>query len=521
MLNSPLNKPSAALCRGVQLRLLFSLGRLAAQLGLVIPLLAGAAPNQLNVLFIAVDDLRPELGCYGAPLVQSPNIDRLAARGLTFKRAYCQQALCSPSRTSLLTGRRPDTTKVYNLEKHFRTELPDVITLPQLFKQHGYHSQGLGKIYHGGKLDDPASWSVPHWKSRKPNYGPEGQRRYEARVAERKDQGLSARWREDGIKGPAWEAPEVSDNALPDGDTADQAIAALREKRDQPFFLAVGFLRPHLPFVAPKKYWNLYDPKKFHPARNPFAPTNSPAVASYHWGELRGYSEMPAAGPLTDEQARQMIHGYHASVSYMDAQVGRVLAELDRLQLWEKTIVILWGDHGWQLGEHGQWCKHTNYEEATRAPLIISVPGQKHAGRKTDALVEFVDIYPSLAEFCGLPQPAGLEGTSFKPLLENPGRVWKSAAFSQYPRNVPDTGRAMGHSLRTDRYRFTEWTIRGSDFRALELYDYHNDPAGNVNVAAHPDYAPTLKELTAKLHAGWRAARESLALTTAEPGQRP
>jgi iduronate 2-sulfatase len=278
-------------------------------------LAANSATNRLNVLFIAVDDLRPELGCYGAPFVQSPNIDRLAASGLTFNRAYCQQALCSPSRTSLLTGRRPDTTKVYNLEKHFRTELPEVTTLPQLFKHHGYHSQGLGKIYHGANLDDAPSWSVPSWKSNKPIYGPEGQKLYAARVAERKSQGLTARWRQDGIKGPAWEAADVPDNALPDGDIADKAIEVLRERRNETFFLAVGFLRPHLPFVAPKRYWDLYDPKKFELARNPYAPSNSPAFVPYHWGELRGYLGMPAEGSLPDAQARQMIHGYHASVS--------------------------------------------------------------------------------------------------------------------------------------------------------------------------------------------------------------
>jgi arylsulfatase A-like enzyme len=462
-------------------------------------------------LFIAVDDLRPELGCYGAPLVQSPNIDRLAAQGLTFNRAYCQQALCSPSRSSLLTGRRPDTTKVYNLETHFRAALPDIITLPQLFKQNGYHSQSFGKIYHGSNLDDTPSWSAPSWKSRKPNYGPEGQKIYNARVAERKDQGLTARWREDGIKGPAWEAPDVADHALPDGDIADQAIATLRAKRGAPFFVAVGFLRPHLPFVAPKKYWDLYDPKKFQLAKNPFPPINSPDFALHNWGELRGYTGMPATGPISDEQARQMIHGYHASVSYVDAQIGKLLSELDRLQLRDRTVVILWGDHGWQLGEHGQWCKHTNFEEATRAPLIISVPGQKTAGRKTDALVEFVDIYPSLAEICGLPQPEGLEGISFNPLLENPARPWKSAAFSQYPRAVPGEGRAMGYSMRTARYRLTEWSIKGKDFRRYELYDYQNDPAGNVNLAEQPEHAAVLQELTNQLRGGWLLTQKNIA----------
>ncbi|MBE0540779.1 MAG: sulfatase [Verrucomicrobia bacterium] len=474
-------------------------------LGLLVGTVSLNAADKLNVLFIAVDDLRPELGCYGTPVVKSPNIDRLAARGLLFNRAYCQQALCSPSRTSLLTGRRPDTTKVYNLQKHFRTELPDVVTLPQFFKQHGYHSLGMGKIYHGA-LDDAPSWSVPHWKSGGPNYGPEGEKMYRDRVAETKKQGKTARWREDGIKGPPWESPSVPDNALADGKTADHAVAMLREYRAKPFFLAVGFVRPHLPFVAPKKYWDLYSENDFTLAPNPFPPKDVPEYAMYHWGELRGYIGMPAEGPLTDEQARKMIHGYYACVSFVDAQVGRLLDELDRLKLREKTIVILWGDHGWQLGEHGLWCKHTNFEEATRSPMIISVPGQRNAGSRTEALVEFVDIYPSLAELCGLSLPEGLEGTSFKPLLDDPQRPWKKAAFSQYPRPIPDQGRGMGHTLRTERYRFTEWTVPGKDFREYELYDYQTDPQGNRNLANQPDYAAKVKELAELMRGGWRAA---------------
>lgn len=460
-----------------------------------------AAASKLNVLFIAVDDLRPELGCYGKAIIKSPNIDRLAARGLQFNRAYCQQAVCSPSRTSLLTGRRPDTTKVYDLIKHFRTELPDVVTLPQLFKLNGYHSQGLSKIYHGS-LDDTASWSVPHWVPGGPNYGPAGQKMHQERVAKAKKQAQPAV----KIKGPPWEAPDVSDNGLADGKTADKALELLHELKDKPFFLAVGFLKPHLPFVAPKKYWDLYTEKELKLAPNPLAPKDCPPYAPHEWGELRAYVGMPSQGPLTDEQARTMIHGYYAAVSYTDAQVGKLLDELDRLKLRDKTIVILWGDHGWQLGEHGQWCKHTNFEEATHAPLIISVPGQKNAGKKTDALVEFVDIYPTLVELCGLPMPDGLEGASFKPLLDDPSRPWKKAALSQYPRNIPGQGKGMGHTLRTDRYRLTEWAVPGKDFRAYEFYDYQSDPQGNENLANKPAFAGKVKELAELLHGGWRAA---------------
>lgn len=466
------------------------------------------AAEKLNVLFIAVDDLRPELGCYGTPIIKSPNVDRLAARGLLFHRAYCQQAVCSPSRTSLLTGRRPDTTKVYDLVKHFRTELPDVVTLPQLFKHNGYHSQGLSKIYHG-TLDDAASWSVPHWAPGGPNYGPEGQKLQQSGAAKAKKKGKAT----NRMKGPPWEAPDVPDNALADGKTADKAIEVLRELKDKPFFLAVGFLKPHLPFVSPKKYWDLYAEKELRLAPNPLAPKDCPKYALSDWGELRAYIGMPAEGPLSEEQARKMVHGYYAAVSYTDAQVGQLLDELDRLKLRDKTIVILWGDHGWQLGEHGQWCKHTNFEEATHAPLIISRPGQKSAGKKTDALVEFVDIYPTLVELCGLPPPEGLEGTSFKPLLDDPSRAWKKAASSQYPRNIPGQGRGMGHTLRTDRYRFTEWTVPGKEFRAYELYDYQTDPQGNENVANKPEFAGKVQELAVLLHGGWRAALP--------PGARP
>jgi iduronate 2-sulfatase len=467
--------------------------------------LAAAEKPKLNVLFIAVDDLRPELGCYGNKTIKSPNIDRLASKGMVFNHAYCQQAVCSPSRTSLLTGRRPDTTKVYDLEKHFRTELPDVVTLPQLFKLNGYFSAGFSKIYHGS-LDDAPSWSVPHWKPDAPPYGPNAQKLLQARITERKAEGKSARWRKDKVKGPAWESSEVADNELPDGKTAEQAIKVLRQKKDQAFFLAVGFLKPHLPFVSPKRYWDLYDENDLNLAPNPFIPTNCPPYAPSDWGELRSYIGMPKEGPLTDEQARKLKHGYYAAVSYTDAQVGKLLDELDRLKLRDKTIVILWGDHGWQLGEHGNWCKHTNFEEATRAPLIISVPGQNNTGKRSNALVEFVDIYPTLAEICKLPKQDGLEGISFKPLLENPNTPWKKAAFSQYPRNIPSQGKGMGHSMRTERYRLTEWTIPEKDFREVELYDYEKDPLGNENVAAKTEYAGTVKELSKRLHGGWKAA---------------
>lgn len=466
-----------------------------------------AAPNRFNVLFIAVDDLRPELGCYGTPIIKSTNLDRLAARGLVFNRAYCQQAFCNPSRASLLTGRRPDSIKVYDLETDFRTILPDVVTLPQYFKQQGYHSQGMGKIYHN-KKDDAASWSVPHWdaQTENPIYGPKGRKATADRQAAARAQGKPSRW-EDGMKGPFYDDPDIPDNALPDGKTADRAVAVLREIKDQPFFFAVGFHKPHLPFVAPKKYWDLYSEAELPLATHPFPGRNAPPCAFHDWtAELRGYLGMPEKGPMTEAQARKMIHGYYAAVSYADAQVGRLLDALDQLGLRDKTIVLLWGDHGWHLGDHGLWGKQTNFENATRAPLIISVPGQTTAGRKTEALVEFVDLYPTLVDLCGLPMPPDLEGTSFRPLIENPDQAWKRAAFTQQPFEFPGYGSGMGYTLRSARYRFTEWTVPGRDFRARELYDYETDRLEMENLAGQPAVARLEKELADLLHGGWRAA---------------
>lgn len=466
-----------------------------------------ARKQGFNVLFFAVDDLRPQLGCYGDPVVKSPNLDKLASEGLLFNRAYCQQAVCSPSRTSLLTGRRPDTTKVYELKTHFRKTIPDVVTLPQQFKANGYFTLGMGKIYHGG-LDDEASWSVPHWRPKAEMYHrPENKKLIERLTREAKERGWSGKTSWDRPRGPAWEDPDVPDNALRDGMVADKAIATLNEIKGRPFFLAVGFYKPHLPFVAPKRYWDLYKKDQLTLADNPFAPKDAPQYALTNWGELRHYHGMPNKGPVTDEQALELIHGYYACTSYTDAQIGRVVAELERLGLREKTVIIMWGDHGWQLGEHGLWCKHTNFETSVRVPMLICVPGQPNAGAKTDALVEFVDIYPSLCDVCGLPLSEGLEGTSFIPLIKNPKRAWKKAALSQYPRGVKGVGRVMGYSMRTERYRFTEWRGLTKEFAEYELYDHVKDPKENVNIANRPENAELVTQLRNLLHAGWQEMR--------------
>lgn len=469
------------------------------------PLFAGAEEKaKLNVLFIAVDDLRPELGCFGSSMIRSPNIDRLAARGLVFNRAYCQQALGNPSRASLLTGRRPDTTKVLDQLTHFRKILPDVVTLPEHFKKNGYHCQALCKVFHTG-YDDPPSWSVPLWNPRKPAFGPDGQEQLKKLQAEAMKDPDPKKVKQ--VRGLPWEAADVPDNYLADGTTADQAIKVLRQVKAKPFFLAVGFLKPHVPFVAPKKYWDLYPEAQIKLPSNTGAPKGVPGYALSTWPELRAYHGIPKKGPVTEEQAHKLIQGYYACISYVDAQVGRVLDELDRLKLRDKTMVVLWSDHGFQLGEHGMWCKSTNYELSTRVPLIVAVPGQASAGRKTDAFVELVDVYPSLVEACALPLPDHLEGTSFRPLLEDPQRPWKKAAFSQYPRSSVKTGAGIGHAMRTQRYRLVEWWFPEKGLREYELYDHMTDPEENVNLAKRPDQAERVARLAEQLHAGWKLAQ--------------
>lgn len=458
-----------------------------------------------NVLLICVDDLKPLLGCYGDKVIKSPNIDRLAARGVLFERAYCNQAVCAPSRNSLMTGVRPTTLGIYDLGTNFRIASSNAVTLSQYFMRHGYRAEALGKIFHvgHGNHEDPASWSVPHFQAKSIAYvKPESRAnqtltREEALFANENDVAKLPR-------GAAYESADVPDNAYPDGKIADEAIRRLRaakEKPGEPLFLAVGFLKPHLPFCAPKKYWDRYDRDSFTVPALRKAPDGAPKYAPSGWGELRQYSDIPESGPLTDEQARTMIHGYHAAVSYMDAQLGKVLDELDRLDLASKTIIVLWGDHGWHLGDHGWWCKHDNYEQTTRIPLIVSAPGVTPAGtRATNALVETVDIYPTLAELAGLPAPQvpqGLEGKSFVPALRDPAQSTKNYLFHVYPR-----GERIGRAVRTSRYRLVEWKVPGAAAESadLELYDYETDPLETKNLAAEqPEMVSRLRAMLANL----------------------
>ncbi len=450
-----------------------------------------------NIVFIVVDDLRPELGCYGNKTVRSPNIDKLAKSGVLFNRAYCQQAVCSPSRTSLMTGRRPNTTKVWDLKTHFRTTIPDVVTLPQYFKNNGYHTQSIGKIYHDpASAQDALSWSAPEI------------------LAVTKKEGkyvLPSNLKKKSAKAASSELADVPDNAYIDGQVADQALEVLRKVKDKPFFLAIGFRRPHLPFSAPKKYWDMYNRENIAIPVQRTIPQNIPPYAAHKNEELRGYTDIGRNSLITDAKTQELLHGYYAAISYTDAQIGKVLTELDRLNLTENTIVVLWSDHGFHLGEKGLWAKSTNYELDTRVPLIIAAPGKKQ-GVKSDGLVELVDVYPTLADLGGLQISDNLEGTSFVPLLTKPDQPWKTAVFSQFPRpwiykGAPDL---MGYAVRTDRYRYVEWRdFKTAEVKAVELYDDQDDPAEVNNIANVPSKMTLVKELKQKLNDGWQHARPS------------
>lgn len=447
------------------------------------------AADRPNVLLICVDDLKPVLGCYGDQQARTPAIDGLAARGVRFERAYCNQAVCSPSRNSLMTGLRPQTLGIYDLGTHFRLAVPDAVTLSQHFRQQGYVAEGLGKILHTGhgNVDDPASWSVPSWRARGPAYAVD-------RNAADSDAGRDA-------KGAAWEAADVADTQYADGQTAVEAIRRLRvaKERGTPFFLAVGFLKPHLPFVAPQKYWDLYERKSFVVAERQMAPEGAPGYAGQAGGELRNYRGIPARGVLPEEQQRTLIHGYYAAMSYMDAQAGLVLDELERLGLVDNTIVVLWGDHGWHLGDHGMWCKHTNYEQAARIPLLVAGPGVPR-GAVSRSLVETVDVYPTLAELAGLTVPLQVEGRSFAGVLREPDRPHREHAIHVYPRTVPERGSVLGRAIRTERYRLVEWKAPGVPAAEadLELYDYEADPEETRNHAGEqPEVVQQLRALLA------------------------
>lgn len=452
----------------------------AAALGLpgVIFAVSKTSGKKPNVLFIAVDDLRPQLGCYGHKQMLSPNIDRLASEGVLFTRSYCQVPVCGASRASLLTGVRPTRERFISYDVWAEKDLPGALSLPKHFKNNGYHTISNGKVFHHSN-DCRDSWSETPWRPKGPwqNYLLEENKK----LAQENQRG----------KGPAFESADVPDSAYFDGMIADKALSDLKRfaDMDKPFFLALGFFKPHLPFNAPKKYWDLYKREKIDLADNPFRPKGAPDAALHNWGELRAYEGIPPKGPLSDELASTLIHGYYACVSYTDAQIGRVLAELDRLGMRKNTIVILWGDHGWNLGEHGLWCKHCNFETSLHSPLIVTAPGIKPA-TKTNALTEYLDIYPSLSELCNLPLPAHLQGKSFVPLMKKPNLVWKKAVFSRY---------YNGDSVKTERYRYTEWRGKDGKTYARMLYDHKSDPHENVNISELPQNTEIVEELSRML----------------------
>ncbi|HRH99398.1 MAG TPA: sulfatase-like hydrolase/transferase, partial [Prosthecobacter sp.] len=397
-----------------------------------------------------------------------------------------------------MSGLRSQTLGIYDLATNFRKGAPEAVTLTQHFMANGYRAEGLGKIFHvgHGNVNDEASWSAPHFSPKtisyalKENNPPESTR--EQALFENK---LKEPWKLP--RGTPTEAADVSDNRYGDGMIADEAIKRLeaaKAKPDEPFFLAVGFLKPHLPFVAPKKYWDMYDPSAFKLPELQKAPEGAPEFAPSSWGELRQYKDMPEKGPVTTEQAIHLIHGYHAATSYMDAQLGKVLDALDANGLAENTIIVLWGDHGWHLGDHGMWCKHTNYEQAARIPVIVAAPGIQPA--RTQALIETCDIYPTLAELAQLPAPPQGDGRSFASVLKDPNSSVRDHAIHVYPRG----GGLIGRAIRTQRHRLVEWKKPGdpADSAILELYDYEADPAETKNLAAsQPEVVAGLRKLLA------------------------
>jgi hypothetical protein len=495
-----------------------------------------------NILFIAIDDLKPELGCYGNKLIKTPNIDRLASMGTVFMNNYCQQAVCGPTRASLMTGMRPDATKVWDLKTKMRDVVPNILTLPEYLISQGYITSGVGKIYHPSCVDkknDEVSWSIPFLNAKASDFAnglgfpakkhyqsPETKAAINAEVVDDKDKKADDGENTAGAVKPSTECLDLPDNAYEDGVNAliaKDAIIKLSKSKD-PFFFAVGFHKPHLPFVSPKKYWDLYNRADMPLAEFQEHAKNEVFVAYESSGELRNYTDIPAfttfpkedlrAGLKTEKQ-KELIHGYYAAVSYVDAQVGLLLNTLDSLGTLNNTIIVLWGDHGWHLGDHDMWGKHTNFEQATRSPLIVASPGFK-AGQ-TKSLAEHVDIFPTICDLANLSIPAQLQGKSLKPVMANNKTVVNEFAVSQYPRRINkeeakklgyENAKLMGYSIRTDRYRYTIWL--NNDFRsnqpfsesrvyAKEMYDYVKDPLEKVNVVNEKAYEKDAQDLKGKV----------------------
>ncbi len=445
-----------------------------------------SAAARPNVLFIVADDLRTNLGAYGDKVAKTPNLDRLARRGVTFERAYCQQALCNPSRASVLTGLKPDTLRVWKLQTRFRETTPGAVTLPQYFKQQGYFTQDIGKIFHNWHqkvAGDPDSWSVP------------AVLHFAQHTSDKAEVG-SGPLPPNGAVDKEAEMRDVPDEAYFDGRVAAGAVKALRDldKRKEPFFLAVGFWKPHSPFNPPKRYWDMYRRDEIEPLRNPNPPTGAPEFAIPEGAGLRRQR--------SPEAARELRHGYYAATSFLDAQVGKVVDELDRLGIADRTVIVFWSDHGLHLGEHGYWGKTSDFELDLHVPLIVVAPGVGSAGGRAASFVELLDLYPTLVDLCGLPARADLEGVSLRPALVNPHATVRQAAFSQQPRfeGKRGAGRTMGYSIRTGDFRYTEWRDWATGHVvATELYDHRSDPDETRNVADDPQRKATVRTLAGAL----------------------
>ncbi|GAB4132880.1 sulfatase [Thermopirellula anaerolimosa] len=485
--------------------------------GILIAAAASAYGDKPNVLLILADDLKPTLGCYGDATAITPHIDSLAARGMRFELSYCNQAVCAPSRFAMLLGSRPTSTGLYGLGSSLRKVLPDAVTMPQYFARFGYRTESLGKVFHvgHGNRGDPSSWSVPPFEDKVIEYVDPASTQGGKLTRE---EAYFTNQQLDRIRelprGAAFESPDVEDAAYADGRVAEEAVRRLRaaktrrETQGTPFFLAVGFARPHLPFSVPKRFWDMYDPALLPLPEWESPPRNAPRVALKTNGELANYAPVPNDGWVSDDALkRRLIHGYYAAVSYMDAQVGKVLTALDELGLEDDTIVILWGDNGFHLGDHGLWTKHTNYEQAARVPLIIAAPGVTLPGSATRQLAEGVDIFPTLCDLAGLPPPElpqSIDGVSLAPVLRDPNARVRDHAYHIFPHAK------LGRAVRTERYRLVEW--RGIDQPAetaeFELYDYQTDPLETKNLAAElPEVVTQLRAVLARHPEPVRAER--------------
>jgi arylsulfatase A-like enzyme/GH35 family endo-1,4-beta-xylanase len=485
-----------------------------------------ASAQKKNILFIAIDDLKPTIGAYGDETAKTPNMDKLAQMGYVFQNAYTQQAVCGPSRASMLTGWRPDRTKVWDLKTLIRSKNPNVVTLPQYFKQNGYVTYATGKIFDPRSVDrkyDPRSWSIPYKPPhRLPHSGEEPllgsylskQHIAEYKFIERlaKAQGLSGKQLQNYMRKnfkPSTEKADVSDDAYVDGWIAEDAIKMIDQlsQKKKPFLLMVGFKKPHLPFVAPAKYWDLYSDKDIKLAKFQKHAKGSPKLAYHNNGELKSYTDIPKAidenGHLDPEKQKELIHGYYAATSYIDALIGKLINELEKKGLLKNTIIVLWGDHGWHLGDHGLWAKHTNFEQATHLPMIIYDPSKKPG--ETTIPVETLDLFPTLCELTGIDPEPTLQGKSLVPLLDGKEIDQKKQfAVSQWPK----LKNGMGYTVRTKRYRYTEWykDYRSTQKRdpkklvAKELYDYQTDPLETKNLVKNKKYLEVVKEHEKLLH---------------------